>query len=122
MKSQRVEHDLMTKQQHTCVCVCVCSAPSGKKPVCPCRRSKRHGFNPWVQKIPWRRKWQPTPVFWPGKSDGQRSLVGYSPWGHKESDLTEHTHACTCIAHIKHADSITAFSVFMYTLHIIHYI
>ena len=41
------------------------------------------GFDPWVRKIPWRRKWQPTPVFLPGKSHGQRNLVGYSPWGHK---------------------------------------
>ena len=40
-------------------------------------------------KIPWRRKWQPTPVFLPGASHGQRSLAGYSPWGHKESDTTE---------------------------------
>ena len=47
------------------------------------------GFNPWVRKIPWRREWQPTPVFLPGKSHGQRSLVGYSPWVHKESDMTE---------------------------------
>ena len=45
-----------------------------------CRKS---GFNPWVRKIPWRRAWQPTPVFWPGKSHGQRSLAGYSPWGCK---------------------------------------
>ena len=41
------------------------------------------GFDLWVRKIPWRRKWQPTPVFLPGESHGQRSLVGYSPWGHK---------------------------------------
>ena len=41
-------------------------------------------FNPLVVKIPWRRKWQPTPVFLPGKSHGQRSLVDYSPWGHKK--------------------------------------
>ena len=52
---------------------------------------KRHGFNPWVRKIPWRRKWQPTPVFLPGKSHGQRSLVGYSPQDHKELDVTEAT-------------------------------
>ena len=39
--------------------------------------------------MPWRRKWQPTPVFLPGKSQGQRGLVGYSPWGHKESDMTK---------------------------------
>ena len=47
------------------------------------------GFDPWVWKIPWRRKWQSAPVLLPGKSHGQRSLVGYSPWGRKESDTTE---------------------------------
>ena len=46
------------------------------------------GFNPWVRKILWRRKWQPTPVLLPGKFHGQRSLVGYSPWGCKELDKT----------------------------------
>ena len=54
-----------------------------------CRRLRRHWFNPWIRKIFWRRKWQSTPAFLPGKSHGQRSLVGYSPWGHKESDTTE---------------------------------
>ena len=48
-----------------------------------------HRFDPWVEKIPWKRKWQPTPVFLPGKSQGQRSLVGYSPWGCKELDTME---------------------------------
>ena len=48
-------------------------------------------FNPWVVKIPWRRAWQPTPVFLPGKSHGQRSLAGYTPWGRKESDRTKMT-------------------------------
>ena len=43
----------------------------------------------WVGKIPWRKKWQSTAVLLPGKSHGQRSLVGYSPWGSKESDMTE---------------------------------
>ena len=52
-----------------------------KKSACQCRRCRRHVFNPWVRKIPWRRKWQPTPDFLPGKSHGQRSLAGYSPWG-----------------------------------------
>ena len=51
---------------------------------------KRHRFDPWVGKIPWSRKWQPAPVFLPGKSHGQRSLVGYSPWGCQESDMTKH--------------------------------
>ena len=54
-----------------------------------CRRSKRPGFDPWVLKIPWRKKWQPTPVLLPGKFHGQKSLVGCSPWDHKESDMTE---------------------------------
>ena len=49
----------------------------------------RPGFNSWVGKIPWRSAWQPTPVFLPGESHGLRSLVGYSPWGLKESDTTE---------------------------------
>ena len=103
---------------------------SGKETICQCRRLKRHKFNPWVRKIPWRRAWQPTPVFlgFPGDSagkesacntgdldsnpgsgrslgeangyqlqysclenpHGQRSLVGYSPKGCKESDMMKH--------------------------------
>ena len=63
----------------------------GKEPTSQYRRHKRCRFNSWVGKIPWRRKWHPTPVFLPGKSHGQRSLVGYSLWGHKESDTTEVT-------------------------------
>ena len=60
----------------------------------------RHGFDPWVGKIPWRRAWQPTPVFSPGEPQGQRSLAGYSPWGRKEPDLARthtrtHTHTHT---------------------------
>ena len=50
---------------------------------------KRLEFDPWVGKVPWRRAWQPTPVFLPGESYGQRSLVGYSLWGHRESDMPE---------------------------------
>ena len=46
------------------------------------------GFDPWVWRIPWRRKWQPTPVLLPGEFHGQRSWAGYSPWDHKESDTT----------------------------------
>ena len=50
---------------------------------------RRHRFDPWVGKIPWRRKWQLTPVFLPGESHGQRSLASYSPWSQKELDITE---------------------------------
>ena len=64
---------------------------------CPQRR--RPGFNPWVGKIPWRRKWQPPAVFLPGEFHGQKSLVGYSPRGPKVLDMAEqldtHTHTHT---------------------------
>ena len=66
-------------------------------------RNKRCELNPWVGKIPWRRKWQPTPVFLPGKSHGQRSLAGYSPWGHRESDTTEDTCMYNAIYSFCHA-------------------
>ena len=55
----------------------------GKEPTCKARSHKKHGFDPWVGKTPWRRKWQPSVVFLPGESHGQRSLVGYSPWGQR---------------------------------------
>ena len=61
----------------------------GKEPTCQCRRRE---FDLWVRKIPWRRKQQPTPVFLPGRFQGQRSLASYSPWGHRESDTTERPH------------------------------
>jgi len=64
---------------------------SGKETACQCRRHRRHGFDPWVEKIPWRRAWQPTPVFLPRESHGQSSLEGYSPLGHKGSDMAEAT-------------------------------
>ena len=54
-----------------------------------CRSCRRHRFSPWARKVPWTRAWQPTPVFLPGEFHGPRSLVGYSPWGHKESNMTE---------------------------------
>ena len=73
-----------------CVVISFCpqhlSGSSGRESAGQCRRC---GFDPWVKKIPWRREWQPTPIFLPGRSGrshGQRSLEGYSPWGHKESE------------------------------------
>ena len=75
--------------------VCICQGfpgcASGKEPAYQCRRHKRCQFYPWVRKIPWRSMSEPTLVFLPGRSHGQRSLTGYSPWGHKESDRTEAT-------------------------------
>ena len=58
---------------------------SGLESACQCRR---HRFEPWVTKIPWRRKWQPSPAFLPGKYQRQRNLVGCSPWGGKKLDIT----------------------------------
>ena len=72
---------------------------SGKEPACQCRRRKKCGFGPWVGKIPWRRKWEPTPVFLPGESHAQRRLAGYSPWDLKESAMTEAI-ASTHVTHI----------------------
>ena len=59
---------------------------SGKEPARKHRRSKRCRLNPWVEKIPWKRVWRTTPVFLPGESHGQRSLVGYSPQGCRVSN------------------------------------
>ena len=59
---------------------------SGKESTCQCRK---HSFDPWIRKIPWRRKWQPTVVFLPGKSHGQEDLADYSLWSRKVLDTTE---------------------------------
>ena len=62
----------------------------GKESTCQCRR---HGFDPWAGKMPWRRAWRSTAVCLPGESHGQRSPVGYSSWGCIESDMTEYAGA-----------------------------
>ena len=62
---------------------------SRKEHTYQCRRLKRHGFNPWVRKIFWRRKWQSTSIFLPGESHGLRSHAGYNLWGHKGLHTTE---------------------------------
>ena len=64
---------------------------SSKEYSCQCRGCKKCEYNPWVRMIPWSREWKPSPVFLPGKFHRRRSLAGYSPWGCKESDMTEHT-------------------------------
>ena len=78
------------------ICQAMFGLPSWLKWLGTCLQCLRSRFNPWVEKIPWRREWQSTPAFLPGESHGQRSLVGYSPWSHKDSDTPEwltHTHA-----------------------------
>ena len=73
----------------------------GKELACQCRKRNRYGLSPWVGKIPGRRKWQPTPVFLLGESHGQRSLVGYSPWGHKELGTTEATEHARALEYLQ---------------------
>ena len=70
-----------------CVCTWLPRRLSDKESACQCRR---HGFHPWVRKIPWKKEWLPTPVYLPGEFHEQRSLVGYSPRGCKELDTIEH--------------------------------
>ena len=71
---------------------------SGKETSCQCCRCKRHESNPWIRKIPWRRAWQPTPVFLPGESYGQRSLPGYSIG----SQRVEHERSSSPCTHTGH--------------------
>ena len=66
-----------------------------KESTCQWRRCRRSRFDPWVRKMPWRRKWENSPVFLPEKSREQRSLTGYSPWSHRvrHDQTTEHSTA-----------------------------
>ena len=90
--SQRVGYNLVTEQQQLYIKASLVAQwlkKKKKKPACQFRSHKRLWFDQWFRKTSWRRKWQPTPVFLPGKFHGQRSLEGYSPWGCKESDMTD---------------------------------
>ena len=77
----RVGHDLMQNHHHYLFRGFPGGAVVKNRP--QCRGRRRCGFDPWVRKIPWKKKWQPDLVFLPGKFHGQRSLVGYSPWGRR---------------------------------------
>ena len=81
---------------------------NSKETACQRRRHKRWGFNPWVGKIPWRTAWQPTPVFLPGESHGQRSLAGYSSW---ESESIRYNWGDSMHAHIPRC--VHSFSFFL---------
>ena len=70
---------------------------SGKEPHCQCKKCKRCGFDHWVEKIPWRRAWQPTPVLFPREFNGQRRQAGYSPRGHRVRRGWRNL-ACTLVA------------------------
>ena len=83
-----------------------------------CLQCGRPRFDPWVRKMPWRRKWQPTPVLLPGKFHGWRSLVGYSPWGRKESDMTEWVTSLLSLSffYIRRPNLVQWFSQFFWKL------
>ena len=68
-----------------------------KETPCQCRKHKRLRLDPWARKIPWSRKWQPTPVFLLGKSHGERSLEAYHPWDCKESDVPKWLSTSECV-------------------------
>ena len=74
---------------NTCILMGFSGSSVVKRSACQCRRLRKHGFDPWVRKIPWSREWQLTAVFLPGEFHGQRNLACYTPWGHKEKDMTE---------------------------------
>ena len=84
-----------------------------------CLQCGRLGFDPWVGKIPWRRKWQPTPVLLPEKSHGRRSLVGYGPWSRKELDMTGETSLVVSIIHtvLKQYRCLSSLSCMRYVYH-----
>ena len=88
---------------------------------CQCRRLR---FDPWVRKTPWRRKWQPTPVFLPGESHGQSSLVGYSPRGGEESGVTEANERAWKEIHSERKNEppqTTALCITLFTLHFLQF-
>ena len=70
---------------------------SGVKNLPAMQETQRHGFHAWVRELPWRKQWQPTPVFLLGEVHGPRSLASYSPRGHRKSDTTERAHTCVTI-------------------------
>ena len=74
---------------------CLSGGTSSQESTCQSRRCKRCGFDPWVGKILLSRKWQPTLIFFPGRFHGWRSLLGYSPWSCKDSDMTECAYTVT---------------------------
>ena len=89
------ERVIVTDSKHNCRGIDASRRwPSGKESACQYRlntRCRRRRFDPWVDKIPWRTNWQPTAAFLPGNVHVQRNLVGYTSWGCKELDTTEHT-------------------------------
>ena len=82
LKSVTITHQMFLialRERFGKIYYCFPGGTCDKELTCQCRKHKKSRFDPWVGKISWKRKWQPTPVFLPGKSHGQRSLEGYHP-------------------------------------------
>ena len=84
---------------------------NSKEPECQCKRYKRGRFYPWVRKISWKRAWQPTPVFLPGETQGQRSLVGYHPYG---CTVTLHNWSDSACMHVQYYILSIEQSIYIY--------
>ena len=92
----------MVQQEKVCIYTYLHGFPrwcSGKESACQCRKCKRWGFDPWVGKIPWRRKWQPTSVFLPEECHRLKSLASHSPGGRRVGHDWIHTHICILCIH-----------------------
>ena len=119
MGSHGVEHDWSNLAcRHTCRYLVFPVGISSKEPDYQCRRCKRCGFHPWIGKIPWRRAWQPMPMFLPGESQGQRSLEGYGPQCCKELGVTEYT--CMYLEDLYAHDNLLSFYTYLDTSKTIH--
>ena len=102
----------MFRNQQECVPIGKLTSDSVvKNPPADARDSGDVGLIPWVGKIPWRRIWQPTPIFLPEKFHGHGILLGYSPWGHKESDMTEQLSMPATLLMIPFVESVLSSSV-----------
>ena len=85
-----------------------------------CLQCRRPGFSPQVRKVPWSRDWLHTPVFLPGEFHGQRSMAGYSPWGHKESDTTEWLRSTFINRHSTLRKSLSSLFIHLFTSVLTH--
>ena len=105
---------------HTHTHTCFLGGSDSNESACLCGKPR---FDPWVKKILWRREWQPTPVFMPGEFHGQRTLVGYSPWLHRELEMTEQLTltfhfvcVCVCVCVCEHAHNCAWLSAILWTI------
>ena len=96
LNAQRFFFSIASKRINLCEIMGFKGGASGKEPTCQCRRHKRHRFNPWFGKMPWRREYQPTLVFLPGEPHEQRNLEGYATVQFSRSVLSDSLQPMDC--------------------------